>query len=92
MYTDGTKAELPIIYGYNIRSDSEKEASDSGSEEARTTSYIETLGASYPVMRGSRMFYKTAYKNPYPEKTIKHICLSAKHGINIDAVYNEALK
>ena len=92
VYTDGTKAALPIIYGYNIRSDSEKESSDSGSEEARTTSYIEILGASYPVMRGSRMFYKTAYKNPYPEKTIKHICLKSKNGINIDAKYDEAFK
>ena len=90
VYTDGTKAELPIVYGYNIRSDDEKETSDSGSEEARTTSYIEVLGASYPEMFDGKMFYKTAYKNPYPEKQIKHICLKSKDGIKIEAKYNKA--
>ena len=92
VYTDGTRVSLPIIYGYNIRSDSLRESADSGSEEAKTTAYVEILGASYPVMYGDRLFYKTAYKNPYPEKTIKHICLKAKNGINIDAKYDEAFK
>ncbi len=87
VYTDGTKALLPIVYGYNIRTDNENETSDSGSEEARTTSYIEILGASYPEMHDGRMFYKTAYANPYPEKTIKHICLKSKDGIKIEARY-----
>lgn len=88
IYTDGTKVELPIIYGYNIRSDNEKETSDSGSEEARTTSYIEILGASYPEIKNGRMFYRTAYKNPYPEKTIKQICVKSKDGIKIEARYD----
>ena len=87
-YTDGTKADLSIIYGYNIRSSSETETSDSGSEEARTTSYIEVLGASYPEMCDGRMFYRTAYKNPYPEKTIKHIYVKPKNGIKIEARYD----
>ncbi len=89
VYTDGTKVSLPIVYGYNIRSDDETETSDSGSEEARTTSYIEILGASYPEMHDGRMFYKTAYANPYPEKTIKHICLKSKDGIKTEAKYAE---
>lgn len=88
IYTDGTKIELPIVYGYNIRSSNETETSDSGSEEARTTSYIEVLGASYPEMFDGRMFYKTAYKNPYPEKQIKHICLKSGNGIKIEARYD----
>lgn len=87
-YTDGTKAMLPIVYGYNIRTDNEKEASDSGSAEARTTSYIEVLGASYPVTVDGRMFYKTAYKNPYPKKTIKHISLKPNPGVKIEAEYH----
>ncbi|MBE6910893.1 MAG: beta-N-acetylhexosaminidase [Ruminococcaceae bacterium] len=88
VYTDGTKTELPIVYGYNVRSENEKETSDSGSEEARTTSYIEILGASYPEIKNGRMFYRTAYKNPYPEKTIKQICVKSKDGIKIEARYD----
>ena len=87
-YTDGTTARLPIVYGYNIRTDNEKEASDSGSAEARTTSYIEVLGASYPVMVGGRMFYKTAYRNPYPEKTVRRISLKPRPGVKIEAEYH----
>ena len=87
VYTDGTKVELPIIYGYNIRSESLREITDSGSEEARPTAYVEVIGASYPEMKDGRMFYKTAYKNPYPEKEIKAICLKSKPGIKIEARY-----
>ena len=89
VYTDGTRTELPIVYGYNVRSENEKETSDSGSEEARTTSYIEILGASYPEIKNGRMFYRTAYKNPYPEKTIKQICVKSKDGIKIEARYDD---
>ncbi|MBQ7119766.1 MAG: family 20 glycosylhydrolase [Oscillospiraceae bacterium] len=85
VYDDGTKAELPIIYGYNIRSESLREITDSGSEEARPTEYVEVLGASYPEMLGDRMFYKTAYKNPYPEKEIKTILTKPKGDIRIEA-------
>ena len=87
VYTDGTKVNLPIIYGYNIRSESLKEITDSGSEEARPTAYVEVIGASYPEMKEDRMFYKTAYTNPYPEKEIKAICLKSKPGIKIEARY-----
>lgn len=85
VYTDGTKVNLPIIYGYNIRSESLKEITDSGSEEARPTAYVEVIGASYPEMYDGKMFYKTAYKNPYPGKKIKTILTKPKADIRIEA-------
>ena len=83
-YTDGTKTVLPVIYGYNIRSESEKEEFFSDSTEAVPKGYVEILGATYPEVRNGRMFYKTAYKNPYPEKEIESISTSSKSGIKIE--------
>ena len=86
-YTDGTVAELPIIFGYNIRSASEKIVFDSGSTEAKSTAYVEVMGASKPTMLDGKAYYRTAYKNPYPEKEIAKMECVAYDGINIDANY-----
>lgn len=86
-YTDGTKVSLPIIYGYNIRTDVDADSTDSESvesTEAKATGYVEALGASFLIVCGDRLFYKTAYKNPYPEKQIKEIICKPRDGINIE--------
>lgn len=83
-YADGTEVSLPVIYGYNIRSESENEFLDSDSTEAIPTAYVEVLGTTYPMLIDGRMFYKTAYKNPYPEKKIRSIRTVEKDGINIE--------
>lgn len=88
-YTDGTTAKLPIIYGYNIRNKfkSAKGLSGVQSAESVVSSDIEALGASYTVERDGAVFYKTAYKNPYPEKKVQNIACEAKDGIKIEAIY-----
>jgi hypothetical protein len=63
VYTDGTEAKLPVIYGYNIRGDKV----ELGLEK------WEAVGASYPFIDGDKVWYKTAYANPYPNKEIDHI-------------------
>jgi len=91
-YTDGTKEELPVIFGYNIRSSAEGMNVDSGSTEAKSTAYVEILGASKPVVIDGKMYYITSYKNPYPEKTIEKIECVAYDGITIEASYDLAVK
>ena len=86
-YTDGTKAPLPVIYGYNIRSSNEEESAESSSEEAVPNSYVESIGASNPFFRDGKMYYRTAYRNPYPEKSIVSIRFEGKNGICVEAEY-----
>lgn len=87
-YTDGTEVHLPIIYGYNIRSENEKEVLDSNSTEAVTTAYVEVLGATYPTMLDGKMFYRTAYENPYPEKKVQRMRTVIRDGIKIETRCN----
>ena len=86
-YTDGTKAELPIIFGYNIRSSAEDINVDSGSTEAKATAYVEVMGASEPMVIDGKIYYRAAYKNPNPEKTIEKIECIAYDGINLEVNY-----
>lgn len=86
-YADGTEVRLPVIYGYNIRSSSEEEVVESTSEEAVPKSYVEPIGASEPFLRDGRMYYRTAYQNPNPEKTIAGIRFEGKDGISVEAEY-----
>ena len=67
-YTDGTVAELPIIYGYNIRGCSPQEEPASR----------ETIGAAYPFKEDGMLWYRAAYQNPHPEKEIASIETHAK--------------
>ena len=89
-YTDGTKASLPITFGYNIRCCTESFTPDGDYEdaEATTTGIVEVAGASLPIQRGDKMFYKTAYKNPHPEKEIQKIECVPMDGIEIETVYD----
>lgn len=86
-YTDGSACELPIIFGYNIRSSSEGLSVDGGSTEAKSTAYTEVQGASLPMVIDGKMFYRAAYKNPYPEKTVEKIICVSKPGISIETKY-----
>lgn len=77
-YTDGTEAELPVIYGYNIRGcDAEIKENFRDIEEDFNTNtdsrHVEAIGASYPFLSDGKIWYKTAYANPYPDKEIAYI-------------------
>lgn len=85
-YHDGTEAELPVMFGWNIRSAAESGTEDSNSTEAVETSYIEVLGATFPQRIDGKMWYRTAYRNPHPEKTIVSIRTQANDGITIDVM------
>lgn len=87
-YTDGTQAELPIVYGYNIRTSAEDMDTGNDSTEAMTTAFVEVLGASNPEFMDDKLWYRTAYKNPYPEKQIQSIRCEAKDGIDIETKYD----
>lgn len=67
-YSDGTTAYLPVIYGYNIRGWEFESVEDFNTNcELKN---MEVIGASYPFWKEGKVWYKTAYINPYPEKKI----------------------
>lgn len=65
-YEDGSSIKLPVLYGYNIDC-CDREDTLEGLKRK------EALGASIPVRFNGRTYYKTAYQNLYPDKTIKSI-------------------
>ena len=89
-YTDGTKATLPITFGFNIRSCTESfsVSGDYALAEASTSGIVEIAGASIPMKIGEKTYYKAAYKNPYPEKTIEKIDCVPFNGIEIETLWN----
>ena len=89
-YADGTEVKLPIVYGYNIRTaNGGGKGSDEtiASAESKVTDYVEVIGASDPVSVDGKLWYRTAYRNPYPEKRIQSIRCEAKTGIQIEVKY-----
>lgn len=73
-YTDGTTAEFAVKYGLNISSDS--------LGKRLTEEYDPTVGvaedalgeisySAIPTQMDDRTFYRTAFCDPYPEKTIR---------------------
>ena len=89
-YADGTEVKLPIVYGYNIRTaNGGGKGSDEtiASAESKVTDYVEVIGASDPVSVDGKLWYRTAYRNPYPEKQIQSIRCEAKTGIQIEVKY-----
>jgi len=65
-YTDGTLAKLPVFYGYNIDC-WKREDTMSGIKRG------EAIGASIPRTLNGKVYYQTAYRNPFPEKVIESI-------------------
>ena len=82
-YDDNKTAELPVIYGYNIRYSKNNTSNCINSAESIPAAEIEVLGATIPMEFGDKVYYKTAYKNPYPQKTIKTIKYKSKDGIEV---------
>lgn len=80
IYSDGTRAQLPVKYGYNI--------SDKTAEE-NCSLYREVQGAAYPMELDGYMYYKTCYKNPYPEKRISGVYFEALPGKNSEVIVKE---
>ena len=89
-YTDGTKATLPITFGYNIRSCTESfhTSGDYSTAEASTSGIVEIAGASIPMKIGEKTYYKAAYKNPCPEKTIEKIECIPFNGVEIETLWD----
>jgi len=89
-YKDGTIAELPVIYGYNIRESQYTKKEESGVDklESATQSEVEVMGATKAVIRKGKKFYHTAYKNPYPEKEIMGITYKGIKDIEVFAHYD----
>ena len=78
-YADKSSVKLPVLYGYNINCKDYDLFDDPAIKEA--------IGASFPVVIDGVTYYKTAYKNPYPEKEIKSIKFE-KCGVYSPDTYN----
>ena len=70
-YKDGTVAKLEVSHGRNIGCILNKV----GSKE-----WAETLYSTFPCKVEEKMFYKTVFRNPCPEKEIFRICFQADKG------------
>lgn len=88
-YTDKETVKLPVIYGYNIRSSTKDGRLGVESAESIVTSDIEVMGATYPFAKNGKMYYKTAYVNPCPDKEIDNIVYSSKTGIEVEILYEK---
>ncbi len=86
-YTDGTTTDLPVIFGYNIRNSNEVADTDVASADTDVTGYVEALGASYPTYLGNKLYFRTAYKNPHPDKEIASIRYIPKDDIAVNLIY-----
>ena len=90
-YEDGTAVKLPVTYGYNIRC-GEKTEQKGGRKDKESTEGVsaadrEVWGATYPIEKDGRIFYKTAYTNPHPDKKIQSITYVAAGEIAVEAEY-----
>lgn len=86
-YTDSTVAELPIIYGYNIRTQMKETDSIYDLAEAKSAALIEAVGASCPEIRDGTLYYRTAYADPHPEKQLQSIVCKPKQDIRIETIH-----
>ena len=71
-YEDGSEARLPVYYGYNIAS-SKIDLSAEAYAASGAAEHKEPVGASLPIYENGALRFKTAYKNPHPEKKIQSI-------------------
>jgi len=76
-YEGGKEAALPVHYGYNICFEGYDPISDTGTREA--------TGASLPFMENGKTYYKTAFKNPYPELKIESISFKKGGKLDLDS-------
>lgn len=84
-YDDGTTTKLPVYYGMNIHNDSAYTKEDDGTLIIENKSLCnEALGTSLPFMCDGKVYYKTAFANPYPEKKI--VSMDYKAIIDADVV------
>jgi hypothetical protein len=82
-YDDGTKAEIPIIYGWNFSSGNldwdrkESERLDAFNYENRL---FEVASTSRPVRINGTTWYRFITANPHPGKIVKGVYLNNRHG------------
>ena len=77
-YTDGTETKLEVKYGTNIASSAIFCSLGDNKEGFNPTSLDESaLGevsySTIPFRKNGKTWYKTAFLNPYPEKTIRAV-------------------
>lgn len=85
-YADGTEAKLPVIYGYNIRSSEVDCESEDAYQVNLRIDNLEPIGASYPYWKDGKVWYRTAYVNPHPEKDIASIDFISKEKEQINVI------
>ncbi|MBR6763495.1 MAG: family 20 glycosylhydrolase [Clostridia bacterium] len=74
-YTDGSTVTLPVYYGEHLSNcnavaDAKGVLSD---DMVIRSSLAEAAGTSLPIRKEGKTYYKTLYRNPYPEKSIASI-------------------
>lgn len=73
-YTDGTTAEFDVKYGTNIATDRLMKLSEREKDPAvgvGESSMCELCYSAIPFEEKGRTFFRTAFKNPHPEKPVK---------------------
>ncbi|MBQ7090582.1 MAG: family 20 glycosylhydrolase [Clostridia bacterium] len=75
-YTDGTTALLEVKYGKNISNEQTPCACDADNFDhvnLDCNPSTEIFYSTIPMRLNGKTWYKTAYRNPYPEKTIESV-------------------
>lgn len=88
-YTDGDTAEFEVKYGTNISSSSltEKEREADPTVGVSEKALWEVSYSTVPSVQNGRTFYRTAFKNPHPEKKVKSFEYIPENGdVEISAV------
>lgn len=82
-YTDGTVAEFPVVYGTNIASDKLGQTEEGEVDPTLGVAEAALYEVSYstvPMGDGKRTVYRTAFKNPHPEKQVGSFVYHAENG------------
>jgi len=77
-YTDGTKIELPVRYGGQVR-DWQRLRSEEKETLADPNSKIVWRGPGIPAYKSTTRLFKSRFENPYPMKTVATIDFVSTH-------------
>ncbi|WP_130838130.1 family 20 glycosylhydrolase [Lachnoclostridium sp. Marseille-P6806] len=90
-YTDGSRAELPIVYGENIGNINVswgRRREPGGASYTVDDRLIELSYGTLPVRMGEKTYYRYLFQNPFPEKSLCSAAVAAHQGY---AVYVQEL-
>jgi len=83
-YDDGTKLEIPIVYGLNITNSQRFWTRSLGEKEDTyevDNLLIEVSYTTLPMQIEGKTYFKFVVENPYPEKKIHSITINKRKGI-----------